>query len=535
MPFHPKKALSNLSNNLIIKGTLILTITGIITRIIGFYNRIFLSDLIGAKELGIYQLVLPIYVLSISFCIFGNELAVTKLISESENEKERKKILYFGAFISIISSIIISIILYFNANTISIYFLKAPACSNCIRILCFAIPSVAIKGCIHGYFLGLQDSSVHGISDLLEQFAKILSVYLFAAFIFKSNYYPASFAMIGIVCGEYLSLIYSIFRYIRHCHFTHTIQNKTLKNAKQTKHNLRNSDTAIHATTTKHLYTSFLKTSIPMTINRFAITLIQSIEAILIPSVLLAYYQNSDKSLSVYGIIMGISFPFIMFPATITNSLSSMLMPAVSNANSKQGNNSLKKMIENSIHFCLLIGIFSSAAFFVFGKEIGYYFFNNKDAGIYLYDLSLLCPLIYLATTYASILNGLGHITRNLIQTFIATTIRILFIVVFIPKIGITGYIIGLFVSYFFLSFASCFCITKSIHYQMSIGKSILLPYTFFFTSGYLYYFAYKKSITMFHFPYRNIIMLFVILILFCITTIGPVLLITYKARLQHR
>ena len=42
------------TQNRVIKGTLILTTAGFATRIIGFYNRIFLSRLIGAKELGIY-------------------------------------------------------------------------------------------------------------------------------------------------------------------------------------------------------------------------------------------------------------------------------------------------------------------------------------------------------------------------------------------------------------------------------------------------------------------------------------------------
>ena len=71
-----------ITKNLVIKGTLILTITGFATRMIGFYNRIFLADLIGAKELGIYQLIFPLYMVAFSLTTFGNELALTKLVSE---------------------------------------------------------------------------------------------------------------------------------------------------------------------------------------------------------------------------------------------------------------------------------------------------------------------------------------------------------------------------------------------------------------------------------------------------------------------
>ena len=55
----------------IFTGTLILTLSGFLARILGFYNRIFLSNLIGAKELGIYQLIFPVYMLCFSLCCHG--------------------------------------------------------------------------------------------------------------------------------------------------------------------------------------------------------------------------------------------------------------------------------------------------------------------------------------------------------------------------------------------------------------------------------------------------------------------------------
>ena len=51
----------------LIFGTLILTITGLITRIIGFFYRIYLSRLFGEEGMGIYQLLSP--ALSLSFSL----------------------------------------------------------------------------------------------------------------------------------------------------------------------------------------------------------------------------------------------------------------------------------------------------------------------------------------------------------------------------------------------------------------------------------------------------------------------------------
>ena len=47
-----------MSKKVFLKGTLILACTGLVSRIAGFFYRIFLSHAIGAEGLGLYQLIL---------------------------------------------------------------------------------------------------------------------------------------------------------------------------------------------------------------------------------------------------------------------------------------------------------------------------------------------------------------------------------------------------------------------------------------------------------------------------------------------
>lgn len=54
-------------NRSFIRGAFILTIANIIDRGIGFIFRIILSNMLGPEGTGIYQLVLPIYFVSITF------------------------------------------------------------------------------------------------------------------------------------------------------------------------------------------------------------------------------------------------------------------------------------------------------------------------------------------------------------------------------------------------------------------------------------------------------------------------------------
>ncbi len=474
---------SRFTRNLVIKGTLILTITGFATRIIGFYNRIFLSGLIGAKELGIYQLIFPLYMVAFSLTTFGNELALTKLVSEykSRNDMASANAFFKICFlINLILGLSVSTIIYQNADWLCIHVLNAPECNDCLKVICIGIPFLSMKGAVHGYFLGLEKSGVHGISDFLEQIAKVFVLSFLASYVCVRNHYEASFAVWGIVIGELAAFFYSMLAL-----FVHHFRNKTPSASSAPLHN-------------QQLMRLFLKNSIPLTTNRLALTILQSMEAIMIPTVLLSYYKSSTLSLAAYGVFSGMAFPFIMFPSTITNSLSTMLLPAVSSARSKLNTDYLKRLSEKSLHFCLLIGLFSSTVFYIFGPAIGQAFFQSEEAGHYLFQLSLLCPFIYLATTLASILNGLGFATHNLILTIISTVIRISFILFTVPKIGISGYIIGLFVGYVFQTFASLHKIQDIIPVELHFMKSVFYPSVTFILLGGIAFLGYQKLLSLF-------------------------------------
>jgi len=56
----------------ILTGALTLTAAGVITQVLGFVYRIYMSNLMGAEGMGLYQLIMPIYALAWSVaCRFG--------------------------------------------------------------------------------------------------------------------------------------------------------------------------------------------------------------------------------------------------------------------------------------------------------------------------------------------------------------------------------------------------------------------------------------------------------------------------------
>ena len=135
-----------MSKQTIIKGTLILTITGILTKCLGFYNRIFLTRLIGVKELGTYQLIFPLYILGISFCCQGIATTITKHVSYLLGKKkysDTRRALCFGGFLSFVLSLLVSACFFFGCDFIAMHILKNTDCRILLRILSPAVPFVA--------------------------------------------------------------------------------------------------------------------------------------------------------------------------------------------------------------------------------------------------------------------------------------------------------------------------------------------------------------------------------------------------------
>ena len=73
-----------------------------------------------------------------------------------------------------------------------------------------------------------------------------------------------------------------------------------------------------------------LALSVPLSLTRIVINLLQSVEAVYIPSMLQAYGYDSATALSVYGVLTGMALPLIFFPNALTGSISLMLLPVVS-------------------------------------------------------------------------------------------------------------------------------------------------------------------------------------------------------------
>ncbi len=97
-----------------ITGTLLLTSTGFVCRILGFFYRIFMSRTIGAEGLGIYNMVHPIFSICFAVCAGSIQTALSQYVAA--NQSKGKAVFKTGLMIAMGLSLIMAWGIYGNAG-----------------------------------------------------------------------------------------------------------------------------------------------------------------------------------------------------------------------------------------------------------------------------------------------------------------------------------------------------------------------------------------------------------------------------------
>ena len=407
----------------ILSGAMLLTATGALTRLIGFFYKIFLSRKVGAESLGIYQLIFPIAGLCFSLTSAGIQTALSRYVSKSfgmKNYAQARSYLQIGLFISITLSLITGTFLFTYADFIANICLKEPRCASLLKIISFSYVPCAIHACLNGYFYAKKKAAVPAFSQLAEQLVRVGSVYLIDRILAsQGKSITIDLAVTGLVFGEIAGMLISVsFSGIR-LDFT-----------------------------PKFSYAKdLLSMAVPLTATRLIINLFGSVENVLIPSRLRLFGYTQAEALSVFGVLTGMALAIIMFPSVITNSVSVILLPTISEAQATQNNAAISKSIRRTIVSCLGLGFAACVGFLLTGSFIGNFIFRNALAGTFIRTLSWICPFLYLTGTLNSILHGLGYMKATFLIGLAGCGIRILFVYFLIPYIGISAYLYGLITS----------------------------------------------------------------------------------------
>lgn len=421
----------------------ILTITAFIMRAVSMAFNIYVSNKIGAEAVGVFGLVMSVYLFFVTFATSGLSLACTYLVSEkfakneySKGVKVVKNCISFGILLGLTSSTIIVSL----ANIISSKWLNGQISPTPFYLIAIGLPFIALSSVINGYFSAVRKAYKSAFSQVIELSIKIVIS------IFLLKFYPISnveIICIYLIMADVISEIFS--GMLLFVLYKFDIRNYLKRN--------------ISLTSFKKI---IFKITFPVSITSYIRSGLSTFKQFIVPNRLLMFGLPYSIALSEYGKITGMALPVIMFPIVFISSFSSLIVPEFSSLLAKGYK---KRIVTVTYKFFLITSLFSiivTIFLLFFANDISLSIFQNINCAKYIKLLSPLVLFMYLDNIIDNMLKGLNQQFQVMFCNIVDLVLSICILYFLLPEIGISGFIIAIYISEIF-NFIVSYAILRKI------------------------------------------------------------------------
>ena len=417
-----------------------------ILQIIKLIFSIYISNQVSSEAMGVFQLIMTVYMFGITLASAGINITCMKIVSEEialKNYKSAKKTSIKCTLIGLIAGTLSGILFCLNSEFITVHCLHNKVRENVIYLIAIALPLISMSAAISGYFMAIRKVKKNVVGNFIEQISKVISTCIILKYFCDvSSINNICFALIlGDVISEIISFIYFSFAYIYDLVGNRKINTTYINNVK---------NKITNNTFKFRLNSKILNILIPIALTSYIRSGISTLKQLIIPSSLERSGINCEKALSDYGIISAMALPIVMFPSIFLGIFANLLIPEFSRYYATKDYYKIKKYTHKLIMITLLFSCFVSFIFWNWGQEIGLLIYNNAYVGNYIKIFSIIIPFMYVDIIIDSILKGIDEqvfvMKINIIDLAIST-----FLIIFIvPILGIKGYILSIFISEIF-------------------------------------------------------------------------------------
>ena len=357
-----RKAKKRVSKTSFLKGAAWIAAGGFIAKLIGALYRIPLTNLIGGRGLGLYQLVYPVYCLLLTVSATGIPSSIAKLTAEriAKRENDRavlktamKLFLAIGVAGSVIMALIAPLLAKAqgNAEVLGGYYALAPSV--------FFVSAISV---FRGWFQGRNRMFPTALSEITEQLVKVGFGLLFAH-LFKNDIQKAVvFLLLSVSLSELATLFLMFFLY----------QRVPAPDVQQNEGGRCEVKTIV-------------KLSVPVTFSSILLPLSALLDSVLVPRFLSAY---ASDGVTLYGLFAGGAVTVVNLPVSVCYGIAAASIPRVATA--VRGEGSARKSVLFSLAITVAVGAVSAVGLYLFAEPAAKIIFRSLAGE----ELALLIELI---------------------------------------------------------------------------------------------------------------------------------------------
>lgn len=465
-----------------IGGTFILAVAGILSKFIGFFFRVPLTNMIGAQGYGLYNYPYHLYSAILAISVTGLPVAISTLVSAKiaiHRYDEAHRVFKIALVIMLFLGVITSLALYlgsgFLVNTIWPQEAYYP-----LMGLVIAPFFVALMSVFRGYFQGMQIMTASSISQVFESFGRLIfGLGLAYALLDRGIEYAAGGGSFGATAGAFVGLIVIVLYY--------------LKVKPQIKERIQRQVKSGEKESTLKIIKNVLYLSIPISIGALAGTLMPLIDSLMLKLRLNVAGFSEEISTILFG-RLGAATTLINFPLTIATAIAISLVPAISEAYAKGLFSEIKERLETGMKIGLYLIFPASMGLFILADPILDFIFPAiQNGGNLLRFLSIALIFMTLNQIFTASIQGIGRPIVSVRNLFIGAGFKIVisYYLAALPSINIYGATIGTIVGYVIASLLNYHYLKRQTHFVMDKINLIFKPLLASVVMGGMVYYTY--------------------------------------------
>lgn len=407
-------------------GTLFLTATGMLAQLLNFLYRIFLSRLIGAETMGLYQLVLPVYAVLLSVTVVGLTAAVSNLTSgylaqrrgRAAEQALRRSLTLLAALLAVPAVLVILL-----SDPISVYLLGDARTRLGLMLLPPCVLLTGVENLHKHAFYGAGQIRPPAFAELAEQLVRALAVLgLLLLFLPQNPERTVGLIVTGMALCEVFSAV------------TLTLLYRSWRR--------RGRAPGGEPEPPRALDRKIAHIALPMGTTALLGTLMGSVCAVMIPQKLVESGMEVSQAVSAFGVMFGMTLPLLSLPTAFIAALGLLLVPRLAESAALGRREEIRREISNAILATSALVLPAMALLAVLGPTLGTAMFHNADVGRFLLPLAVAMTLVCYQSVLSCALNGVGKQPISARNALICAGVELIVTVATVgrPEVGLGGY-----------------------------------------------------------------------------------------------
>ena len=420
------------SNNKFLKGTLILTVSSIVVKVIGSLNWIILSRVLGGEGIGLYQMGFPIYLMAITLSSAGIPVAISIITAEKLAQKDflgAKRVFNVSLRLLFVTGLVFASALFFGAHwLIDNHWIRDSRAYYSIIALAPAVFFVTFLASFRGYLQGWQIMTPTAASEIVEQLMRVVTMIVFAnMFMPHGLAYAAGGASMGAGVGAFCALLVLMWFYGR--------LKQKLKADLQQQNLLATRESA------RAIISRLLRLALPVSMSSLMLPVVANLDLLIVPQRLEAAGFHISQATEFFGYLTGMAVPLINLATIFTAAMTISLVPAISESRALNDVFGIRAKTRTAFRVALIITCPGFVGMYFLAEKIAALIYNAPGAADAIQTMSVGILLLGLHQISTGILQGLGRTSIPVINMILAAAVKVFlsWTLTAIPTLGIKG------------------------------------------------------------------------------------------------